>query len=94
MFNMSMIENEMTRLVCFFQTSISVLHEHATLKMVQRYLILLSKLYEVVLLQVSVQLRKMRAAKALSAHLCLNISTTNQACSYLSKRILVALTGN
>ena len=33
------------------QTPTSVLHEHATLKMVQRYSILLSKLYEVVLVR-------------------------------------------
>ena len=35
------------------------------------------------MLQVSVQLRKMPAAKALSARSCLNITNTNQACLFI-----------
>ena len=55
-----MVKRNIT-LVCFFQTPTSVLHEHATLKMVQRYSILLSKLYA--------GRSRMRAAKTLSARL-------------------------
>ena len=35
------------------------------------------------MLQVSVQLRKMTAAKALSARWCLNITNTNQTCLFI-----------
>ena len=77
----------------FLSKPTSVLHEHATLKMVQRYSILLSKLYEVVLVWKHIYdaASKRPITKPASSEdtICAFVLEYNQhktrhACSYLS----------